>query len=348
MTGSDVKAFQHDLNRRFRAWGSKQRVREDGVYGMNTRLAARRVLRRLGFDLEDAPARDHAGHAARRPQGAASRRRKPKPPGEGPSKPASGPARSRVRRLRRRAACRRRSASTAAATRTSSSARPRRHGLAGLARLRDPRQGVGLPATSTAPTTAVAPTRSEAGRAPRSRCTEENYKQYRAHRQRRQGRQRRRADAAHVPGLSGARGQARRLLEGRAEHPRRVRGAGGRTSSAWAARARVSAPTTAAEPDARRYATERPGAPGRVAADPRRASPSRRRRRSSRRPAQPAHAGAAEGAANVSRPRAACAARTCALAGNAAQAVPHLAGRLPARRRRPLRARHPHGHERSS
>lgn len=53
MTGDDVKAFQHDLNRRFRAWGIKHRVSEDGVYDRETRLAARRALRGLGLDLED-------------------------------------------------------------------------------------------------------------------------------------------------------------------------------------------------------------------------------------------------------------------------------------------------------
>ena len=53
MAGKDVKAFQHDLNRRLRAWGKKQRVKEDGVYGPATRLVARRVLRSLGFDQEE-------------------------------------------------------------------------------------------------------------------------------------------------------------------------------------------------------------------------------------------------------------------------------------------------------
>lgn len=53
MTGDDIRAFQHDLNRRFEAWGIKLHVIENGVYNAPTRLAARRVLRGLGVELED-------------------------------------------------------------------------------------------------------------------------------------------------------------------------------------------------------------------------------------------------------------------------------------------------------
>jgi murein DD-endopeptidase MepM/ murein hydrolase activator NlpD len=54
MKGTDVEAFQHNLNFRFKAWGIMLRVAQDGVYDKQTRRAARRVLLGLGVDLEDA------------------------------------------------------------------------------------------------------------------------------------------------------------------------------------------------------------------------------------------------------------------------------------------------------
>ena len=49
MAGSDVKAFQHLLNHRLAAWGIRERVAEDGVYGIATRHAAHQVALGLGL-----------------------------------------------------------------------------------------------------------------------------------------------------------------------------------------------------------------------------------------------------------------------------------------------------------
>ena len=48
MSGTDIKAFQADLNDRMQRWGIDLRIEEDGVYGPATRTMARRVLRGLG------------------------------------------------------------------------------------------------------------------------------------------------------------------------------------------------------------------------------------------------------------------------------------------------------------
>jgi murein DD-endopeptidase MepM/ murein hydrolase activator NlpD len=97
MRGSDVRTFQHDLNRRFRAAASKRRVKEDGVYGMSTRLAARQVLGRMGFDREElrhgiTPGMQRLVHKAIRPtpQRPPGTRPKPKPQG-GAARPAPAP-----------------------------------------------------------------------------------------------------------------------------------------------------------------------------------------------------------------------------------------------------------------
>jgi murein DD-endopeptidase MepM/ murein hydrolase activator NlpD len=49
MAGSDVRAFQHMVNHRLAAWGIRERVAEDGVYGIETRHAAHQVALGLGL-----------------------------------------------------------------------------------------------------------------------------------------------------------------------------------------------------------------------------------------------------------------------------------------------------------
>ena len=49
MAGSDVRAFQHLLNHRLAAWGIREQVAEDGVYGIETRHAAHQVALGLGL-----------------------------------------------------------------------------------------------------------------------------------------------------------------------------------------------------------------------------------------------------------------------------------------------------------
>jgi len=110
MRGRDVKTFQHDLNRRFRAAGSERRVTEDGVYGMSTRLAARQVLGRLGFDREELAHGITAGmqrlvHKASRqvpqPVPGAQPKPKPRPKPGGTARPAAPPAGSAQAAIRK-------------------------------------------------------------------------------------------------------------------------------------------------------------------------------------------------------------------------------------------------------
>jgi murein DD-endopeptidase MepM/ murein hydrolase activator NlpD len=49
MSGSDVRAFQHLVNHRLAAWGVREHVAEDGVYGIETRHAAHQVALGLGL-----------------------------------------------------------------------------------------------------------------------------------------------------------------------------------------------------------------------------------------------------------------------------------------------------------
>jgi murein DD-endopeptidase MepM/ murein hydrolase activator NlpD len=49
MSGSDVRAFQHLVNHRLAAWGIREHVAEDGVYGIETRHAAHQVALGLGL-----------------------------------------------------------------------------------------------------------------------------------------------------------------------------------------------------------------------------------------------------------------------------------------------------------
>jgi murein DD-endopeptidase MepM/ murein hydrolase activator NlpD len=49
MAGADVRAFQHMLNHRLALWGVRERVAEDGVYGIETRHAAHQVALGLGL-----------------------------------------------------------------------------------------------------------------------------------------------------------------------------------------------------------------------------------------------------------------------------------------------------------
>jgi hypothetical protein len=53
MSGADVKAFQRVLNKRLDAWGSHDRIAENGSYGPETRKAARMVAHRLGVAAAD-------------------------------------------------------------------------------------------------------------------------------------------------------------------------------------------------------------------------------------------------------------------------------------------------------
>ncbi len=53
MSGGDVTAFQRELNRRFEAWGMHTRIAENGIYGRQTRQAARQVARGLGIAAAD-------------------------------------------------------------------------------------------------------------------------------------------------------------------------------------------------------------------------------------------------------------------------------------------------------
>ncbi len=53
MIGEDIKAFQRELNRRFALWSIAPQVHEDGRYGQETYLAARRALHGLGVDAAD-------------------------------------------------------------------------------------------------------------------------------------------------------------------------------------------------------------------------------------------------------------------------------------------------------
>ena len=49
MSGSDVRAFQHLINHRLAAWGVREHVAEDSVYGIETRHAAHQVALGLGL-----------------------------------------------------------------------------------------------------------------------------------------------------------------------------------------------------------------------------------------------------------------------------------------------------------
>jgi murein DD-endopeptidase MepM/ murein hydrolase activator NlpD len=53
MSGADVKAFQHLLNHRLALWGVRERIAEDGVYGIDTRHAAHQVALGLGLAPAD-------------------------------------------------------------------------------------------------------------------------------------------------------------------------------------------------------------------------------------------------------------------------------------------------------
>jgi len=63
MSGSDVRAFQHLVNHRLAAWGVREHVAENGVYGIDTRHAAHQGRPRPGPRARRIRARHDAGRA---------------------------------------------------------------------------------------------------------------------------------------------------------------------------------------------------------------------------------------------------------------------------------------------